>query len=228
MLQPETTHAVLEPFREMWTRILNYLPDLAAGLLILLLGLVVCWLVKRAVVRLLLLMRLDRRLGDFSWAAGFARGDVRHAFASAAGNILAVAVFLVFFANAVVVWRLEIFAQLIGGLVFYLPRLIVGVIVLLTGTALSGAVASRVRAGLSDEGFARAGLAARMVQWALTGVVVAFTLEQVGVAPHLLRIAFSIGLASVGVAIALAIGLGSREAVAQIWRSVLERQTREE
>lgn len=227
MLQPETTSAVFGPFREMWTRILNYLPDLAAGLLILLLGLIVCWLGKRGVVRILLLMRLDRRLGGFSWAGGFAQADVRHAFANTVGNVLAALVFLVFFANAVVVWQLEVLGQLIGGLVFYLPKLIVGIIVLLLGAALAGTVSGRIRAGLSDEGFTRAGLVGRLVRWALMVVVVAFTLEELGIAPHLLRTAFSIGLGSLGIAAALAVGLGSRDAVAQMWRSILDHQSRE-
>lgn len=227
MLQTETTQAVFGPFREMWTRILNYLPNLAAGLLILLFGLVVCWLVKRAVVRILLLMRLDRRLGGFSWATGFAQADVRHAFANTVGNVLAAFVFLIFFANAVVVWRLEILGQLIGGLVFYLPKLIVGIIILLTGVALAGTASGRIRAGLSDEGFTRAALVGRLVHWALMVVVVAFTLEELGIAPHLLRTAFSIGLGSLGIVGALAIGLGSRDAVAQVWRSILDRRTRE-
>lgn len=227
MLQPETTHAVFGPFREMWTRILNYLPNLAAGLLIILLGLVVCWIVKRTVVRILLLMRLDRTLGGFSWAAGLAQADVRHAFANTLGNGFAAIVFLIFFANAVVVWRLEILGQLIGGLVFYLPKLIVGIIVLLTGAALAGAASSRIRAGLNDEGFSRASLVGRVVHWALMVIVAAFTLEELGIAPHLLRTAFSIGLGCLGIAAALAIGLGSREAVAHVWRSFLDRRTRD-
>jgi len=226
MLQPETAKTVFGPFREMWSHILAYLPNLAAGLLIILLGLVVCWLVKKAIVRVLLLMRLDRSLRGFAWAGGLAQADVRHALANTIGNIAAALVFLIFLDNAVVVWRLVVLGQLIGGLVFYLPKLIVAAIVLLAGATIAGMVSGRIRTDLTIEGFARAGLAARLAYWALMVVVVAFTLEELGIAPHLLRTAFAIGLGSLGIAAALAVGLGSRDAIAQIWRSLLDRQGR--
>lgn len=227
MVQDETTGAVFEPFQEMWGRILAYLPNLAAGLLILLLGLVVCWVVKKALVRILLLMRLDRALRNLTWASALGQADVRHALANTIASVASGLLFLVFLDNAVIVWQLEVLARLIGGLVFYLPNLVVGALVLLGGSAIASAVAGRVRSGLTLEGFPRAGLAARLVQWSLMTIVVAFTLEELGVAPHLLKVAFQIGLGSLGLMAALAVGLGSRDAIAHVWRVLLERPPRD-
>jgi Mechanosensitive ion channel, conserved TM helix len=218
-----TGEAVFGPFRDMWTRVLNYLPNLAAGILLALLGIVVCWLVKKALVRLLLLMRLDRPLKEFGWARPLAQADVRHSLANLLGNIAAGLVFPIFLENALVVWDLDVLARLIGSMVFYIPRFIVGTLVFLIGSGIAVAVASRVRLGLAAEGFARAGLVGRLCHWALMIVVTAFTLEELGIAPHTVQAAFKIGLGSLGLLVALALGLGSRDAVARIWQSFLEK-----
>jgi hypothetical protein len=217
--------AVFGPFEEMWSGVLRYLPKLAAGLLIVLLGLIICWLVKKAVVRIVILLRLDRALRGVAWARGLEHADVRHNLAAAVGNVAAFLIFLVFLDNAVIVWQLEVLGRLIGNMVFYLPRVIIGGIVLLAGSTIATLVAGRVRTTLAIEGVARAGLVARLCQWGLMIVVAAFTLEELGIAPQLLRTAFSIGLGSLGLTASLAIGLGSRDAVAQMWRSFLERRT---
>ena len=215
---------VFGPFEEMWSGILRYLPKLAAGLLIILLGLIVCWVVKKAVVRIVLLLRLDRSLRGVAWARGLEHADVRHSLAAVLGNVAAFLLFLVFLDNAVIVWQLDVLGRLIGEMVFYLPRVIAGGIVLLAGSVIATMVARRVRIALTLEGVARAGLAARLCQWGVMIVVVAFTLEELGIAPQLLRTAFSIGLGSLGLTASLAIGLGSRDAVTHLWRAFLDRR----
>lgn len=214
---------VFGPFQEMWNRVLNYLPSLAAGILILLLGAAVCWIAKGAIVRLVLLLRLDRALRGSRWAAAMRQADVRHAMANVVGNIFAAFLFLVFLENAILIWKLEILEKLIGGLVRFFPKLIVGGIILLAGSAAAAAVASRVRAGLAVEGLSHASLIGRLVHWGLMIVVVAFALEELAIAPRTLHSALTIGLGSLGLVAALAFGLGSRGAVAHLWRSLLEK-----
>lgn len=219
---------VFGPFREMWGRVLDYLPSLAAGILLVVLGLAVCWVVKKAVVRILLLMRLDRPLRNLRWGRPLAQADVRHSLANAVGSVTAGLVFLIFLENALLVWQLDVMGRLIGSLVFYIPRLITGLLVFLIGTAIAIAVSGWIRAGLAAEGFARASLAGRLCQWALMIVVAAFTLEELGIAPHTVQAAFKIGLGSLGLLTALALGLGSRDAVARFWQSIQEKPPQEQ
>ncbi|HET9481537.1 MAG TPA: hypothetical protein VFP98_07270, partial [Candidatus Polarisedimenticolia bacterium] len=90
------------------------------------------------------------------------------------------------------------------------------------------AAATRVRAALASEGFARAGLAGLLTHWALMIVVAALTLEEMEIAPHTVGTALKIGMGSLGLALVLAVGLGSREAVARIWQSLLDTPNRAE
>ncbi len=218
---------VLGPFQEMWAEVINYTPSLLAGLLILILGAAVCWLVKALVVRILILMRLDRVARGMAWARPLSQADVRHALTNALGNAAAGIVFLIFLNNAVLVWHLEVVAKLIGGLVFYLPRMIVGLIILVVGSIVASAVATRVRTGLAADGFGKAAMVGRIVHWTLVSFVVACTLEEMAIAPHTVGTALKIGLGTVGLVVALAFGLGSKEAVARMWASFGDRSPTE-
>ena len=72
----------------------SYLPTLAAGLLVLALGVFLGWLAKRALVRVLVLMRLDRLGGRVGWRTAFAKGDVRAALYDLVGGVAMFAGFL--------------------------------------------------------------------------------------------------------------------------------------
>jgi len=227
MEESATARTVLGPFQEMWVEVVNYMPSLLAGLLILVLGALVCWLVKALVVRILILMRLDRAARGMAWARALSQADVRYALANALGNAAAGVVFLIFLNNAVLVWHLEVVAKLIGSLVFYLPRLIVGLAILVAGSIIASVVATRVRTGLAAEGFAKAALTGRIVHWTLVSFVVACTLEEMAIAPHTVGTALKIGLGSAGLVAALAFGLGSKDAVARMWAAFGERSSGE-
>ncbi len=206
----------------MWVKVVGYLPSLAAGLLILIFGFIVCWLVQRLTARVMLLLRLDRAFRNFRWAQGLEHADTKYALARMAGNLVAVLLFFVFLENAFVVWGLDVLGQLIGRLVFYLPHLVVGGLVMAIGSVVVALVSDRVRAGLAVEGFERAGLVARLTRWALMVVVTAFALEELGIAPHTVQAAVKIGLGTLGIVAALAVGLGSKDAIAAMWASILD------
>jgi len=223
MNEEQAVGNVFGPFHEMGVRILGYLPNLTAGLLVLLLGLVICWIVRKATVRLVLLFRLDRAFKEFSWAKGLERADSRHVVAGILGNVVAILLFFVFLQNAIVLWRLQILADLVGRFVFYLPQLVVGLLVLTVGSIVAAVASHRVRTGLAVEGFARAMLVGRLTRWGLMLVASALALEELGIAPHTVQAAVKIGLGSIGLTTAVAVGLGSREAVTRMWQSVLDK-----
>ena len=73
----------------------------------------------------------------------------------------------------------------------------------------------------------RVGLAGRLCHWALMLVVTFFILEELGIVPHTDRAAFKIGLGSLDLPAALALGLGNREAADRFWLSIQEKPPQE-
>jgi len=64
-MQQPTPQPLGELARQFW----GFLPSFAAGIFVLLLGVAAGWVVKRALVRLLLWLRLDRLAGRTGWRA---------------------------------------------------------------------------------------------------------------------------------------------------------------
>ena len=95
-MQPQTP----QPLTELMHRFADYLPTLAAGLVVLFLGFTAGWVVKRTVVRLFVWLRLDRLAGRVGWRAAFGKGDVRAALYNLLGNVAMVVVVLFFVDDA--------------------------------------------------------------------------------------------------------------------------------
>ena len=210
-------------FHEFSDQVIEYLPTLAAGLFVLALGVVAGWLTKRTVVRILIWLRLDRLGGRFTWRAAFGKGDVRAALYDLLGIIAMVLIILVFLGEALQIWGLTVLSTMIDRLIVYLPNLgLVGVIVGI-GIFLATTLAHRVEDALEEEQFAHPRLLARIFKSALLAVVGALALWQLSFAREIVLAAFLIAFGAIGVAFAVAVGLGAAKAIQRALESVFEK-----
>lgn len=201
-----------------------YLPTLVAGLLVVALGLVAGWVARRALIRILVWLRLDRLGGRSGWRAALGKGDVRAALYSLVGSIAFALVFLVFLDNALQIWGLTVLSAAIDKVVRYSPNLGLVALVAGIGVALADGAARRVEETLAAEGVARARLAGKVLKGALLSIVAAIALWQLDLARPVVLAAFVTTFAAFGVAFALAIGLGSAKAVQAAWERLMERR----
>jgi hypothetical protein len=202
-----------QPLAELWNRFFAFLPTLAAGLLVVIAGVVGGWLAKRAIVRTLVWLRLDRLAGRVGWRAGLGKGDVRAALYNAIGNVAMLVVVLVFLDDALNRWGLAALSRVIDALVFYLPNLALVALVLGVGIALSNGLSGRVANMLREENVARASLIGKLLKGALLSVVVALALWQLQFAREIVLSAFLICFGSIGIAFAIGAGLGTARAI---------------
>lgn len=211
--QPIQTVPQAQPLSDLWAQVVAFLPTLAAGLFIILIGLVLGWLAKRAVVRTLVWLRLDRLAGRVGWRAAFGKGDVRSALYNLAGNVAMFLVVLIFADDALNRWGFTALSRIIDGLVVYLPNIAIVAVIVGIGLAVSVELESRVTEVLEEEGVARARMIGKAVRAALVTLVFALALWQLHFARELLLAAFLISLGSLGVAFALGAGLGTAKAI---------------
>jgi hypothetical protein len=200
-------------------RVSTYLPTLFAGLLLVAAGIALGWIAKRAVIRILIWLRLDRLGGRVGWRAALGRGDTRAALYNVAGSAVMLLVVLVFLDNALAVLGLVVLTRLLDGVVDYLPRLALAAVVAGVGLALARTAAEAVESTLEEEDFPRARLAGRICRGALVTLVAALTLWELDFARQIVLAGFLIAFGGVAVAFALAVGLGSVEAIRRAWET---------
>mgnify|MGYP007062768464 CR=1 FL=1 len=212
---------------EFQNRLAEYLPTLAAGLIVVALGLGVGWLTKRAIIRALVWLRLDRLGGRQSWRAAFAKGDVRSALYDKVGNVAMILVMLVFLDNALQIWQLDVLSRLVDRFLVYLPTLALVLVIAGLGLLVANTIADRVENALEEEGMARARLVAKTCKAALWTVVGALALWELNFAREIVLAAFLIGFGAVGVAFALSVGIGSSRAVQRMLETMMDKGSKD-
>ncbi|MGC3996795.1 MAG: hypothetical protein QM767_04375 [Anaeromyxobacter sp.] len=196
------------------------LPGLVAMLLVLVGALVVAALIRAGLRRGLARMGFDRRAREWGMTSGGGPLDARHEpswliargafwFVLLGGVALALDVLGASTTTAVGL-------SLLG----FLPRLVVGALILLVGIGAARFLERSVLIGAVNRQIRQAHHLALAVKWLVLVLAAAMALEHVGVGGGLATLAFGIVLGGVMLAAALAVGLGARDAVAR----ALERQ----
>lgn len=212
------------PFAGFTQRLSDYLPSLAVGLLLLALGVAAGWVVKRAVIRILIWLRLDRLGGRVGWRAAFGKGDVRAALYNLLGGIAMLLVILIFLDNALQILGLTVLSRMVDDLVFYLPNLGLVALIVGTGILLANVLAERGEDILEEEEFEHARLLAKILKGVLLSVVGAIALWQLNIAREIVLSAFLIAFGAMGVAFAVGVGLGSAGAIQRGWEALFGRR----
>jgi hypothetical protein len=219
-------HATIEQqlsaaFTGVLTQIWDYLPSLLAGLVVLLAGMVIAWIVAKLLARLLLFSRLDRVILRLGWSRTLEKADVRHSLFTLVGLAVGAVVFIVFLENAIVIWRLTVLSSLLDKFVGLIPKLLAAGLALLVGWAVAVGAARSVRRVLEQEEFERARLTGRLVHAGVLVFTVAVVLVELEVAPAIVIGAFLIAFGGLTLTLVLAFGLGSKRAVELMWEKRL-------
>ncbi len=203
-----------EAFARLGAALAADLPGIVAMLVVVLAAIVAALLV-RAVLRFALArVGFDRRARE--WGVTTGRGlepDHEPSWLVARGAFWVVVATGVALALAV----LGASATSLVGLTLlgFLPRLVVGVVVLLVGIGAGRFLERAVLIGAVNQGIRRARLVAWGVKWIVWVLAAAMALQHVGIGGALPTIAFTIVVGGLVLAAALAFGLGARGAISR-------------
>jgi len=187
---------------EAWTSIALYAPRILGALLIVAVGWIVASLLRKATGRLLSTIHFDRVLH----AAGVSGAAQRSAY-DPQGLIAGVVywlVLLVTFRVAADALQATALSTALSGLIGYLPQVLVAVAIVLIALAFANFVSGAIR----DNTGTRGDLGARLAYWSIAGFGAFAALNQLQVAEPIVTALFYGALATVGLTIVIAFGVG--------------------
>lgn len=194
-------------------RLTAYLPSLVAATLLLLVGWLLARLLKLLAMRAVLLIdTVLPRLGLPAAVSGVRAGRS----AAVAGAIVFWAVLLAFAAAATQVLGLQAFTDWLARLVEYLPTLVVALLIFAAGWVLSSFAADLVQATALRLEPGQRRMLARVVRVSILAGAILIGADQLGVRITFLAIFAGAVALTVGGGVALAVGLGAREHVANL------------
>jgi hypothetical protein len=116
-------------------------------------------------------------------------------------------------------------SQLLVQVFEYLPHLVVALLVLFFGSLLARFLARGMLLKMVNMQIQSARPISEIVKWLLMVVTYAMALDQLGIGGDIVKIAFALLFGGIVLALALALGLGSREVVSRAWDKQLKETT---
>jgi hypothetical protein len=197
-------------------KVIEYLPSLFAGLVLIVLGWFLGWFAKRVVIQLALLLRLERYITRFRWGEDFSKGDVRYGFYNFLGNIVYFIIFLIFLDNAMRAWHLEFLSTLLEKTILLFPRIAIALLIFGIGLLLTNWATRSIQRSLTREKIPRATLVARFARATLILLFSAMALIELNVARQVVLIGFATIIITLGVLSVAITVIGGRDLVRSI------------
>lgn len=200
----------------------SYLPNILGAIALLIGGWLLARVLRFACVRII--SGLDSLARRYGMERLLIRVGLERPASELIGSIIYWLVFLVFFAAATETLGLPVIATWLGGVSTYLPRILVGVLILLGGFLAGSLAQDAITSAAHAANIAYSVLLGRLAYAAILLVAVVTGIDQIGIESRFLTLAIAIIVGSLVGAAALAFGLGARTAVSNIIASHYLRQ----
>jgi small-conductance mechanosensitive channel len=221
----EWENLIADPIRQMLTRIMAYLPVLLGALLILIVGWIVAKIIRWIVDGVLKAVRFDT-LADKSGISEILRkGNLKITARKVISGLvywLVIIMVLVMVVNAL---GLPNASDVLASLFAYVPKVIAALFVLVVAMFLASFVSGIVRIAAGNAKLPKPELLAGICRWVIIVFAVTISLAQLGVAPLLVSATFNIILGGVCLALALAFGLGGKDAAAKYLEELKQKRS---
>jgi hypothetical protein len=206
--------AISVPATGMLVELMGAIPDILAAALIL----AVAYVLGRWITNIL--REVLESLGADSWpeklGAGGLLGPERH-FSSFCAQVAFFFILLAAGVSAVEKLRIDLLAGALNDLLLFASQVLLGLVILLIGNYLA-TLAYRALSRNPERA-----MVANIARYAILALVVAMGLKAMGIADDIVNLAFGLGLGAVAVGLALAYGLGGREAAGRHLEHCLSR-----
>lgn len=218
------TQSLVAAMTALWTKVAVFIPNLFFAVILVLLGFVVAKLLDTLLSKLLAKIGLDRLMAGTGMPKILARAGVHSSVSALIGKIVYWFVLLIFLVSAAENLGLARVSATLDVLALYLPKVFGAALILLAGVLLAQLVSGLVRGAAEGVGLEYANGVGRIAQGLMIIISISVAIGQLEVKTDLLNHVIAIVLISVGLAVALAVGLGSREIVGQILAGIYVRE----
>lgn len=195
-------------FQNATDRFFGFLPNLVGCLVLLAIGFLVARLVQVAVRKALEMTGVDHQLQQSSAHTYVERVLPGARVSSAVSRVVFWFIFLFFTVAAVSALQIPALTTFMNQVLAFLPNIVVAIAIFVVAALVSGAVATGIARIMGDTPTGK--IAATVLPAVVMVVALFMILEQLQIAPEIVRIAFAATMGALALGLALAFGLGGR------------------
>ena len=205
---------LVQTLRDGISEIVAFLPNLIGFLVLLIVGFIVAKVLASIVRKLLEKVGVDRHLqsaGPHNYVERFLPGA---SAAAAIAKVVFYIVFAFFFFSAIGALKVPALTTFMNSVLSYLPNIIVAILIFVVASLVSGAAVAGVTKLMGDTPTGK--IVATIVPALVMVIALFMILEQLQIAPEIIRIAFGAVMFALALGLALAFGLGGRTVAQQL------------
>ncbi len=218
--------ALGESLRRVLTSLASLLPGLLALMVSVLVTAILGGIIRWILVRLLRALRFDERLERWG-ASDIAEWSPQHSPTLLLGRLVHWIMVLLGAMVGLAALDPTLMTSMLERLGTYLPNVFVAVVLLIMGTVLARFLSRSVLISAVNLQIQSARLMSLGVKWLVLLLTLAMALNHLSIGGAILQLAFGILFGGIVLAMALAVGLGSKEVVSRSWEKQAERQAGE-
>lgn len=215
--------ALLEPVKTILSQIGQFLANLLLMIFILIIGWVVAKFIKALVIRILRVLKLDVLSERIELDALLAKGGIGYSFSELVGVVFYWLTLLVAVMIAVNAIGLTVAADLLNTIVLYVPNIVAAIFILILGMFVATVLKNIVQTAAVNAGMGQSKLFGRLVEVIIVVFAVLIALEQLNIGAKLIELTVTIVLGSLGLGIAIAIGLGCKDTIGKLGSEIIDK-----
>jgi len=214
---------LLEPAKLVYAQIAQFLITLLVVILILIIGWILSKLIKSFVTKVLRLIKIDELSDRIELDSLLAKGGIKYSLSELLGIVCYWLVLLITLVVAVNALGLTVAADLLNRIILYVPNIIAAIFILILGMFVAKLLSNLVQTAANNAGLSQANILSKAVEVVTIVFALAMALEQLSIGAKIIEMTVSIVLASIGLGLALAFGLGCRDIAAKSVSEFLEK-----
>ncbi|ASP47830.1 mechanosensitive ion channel family protein [Cognaticolwellia beringensis] len=218
------SHSFSNALARFWTEIAGFLPNLIATIIVIFIGLFISKVITKWVAQILEKLGFDSLCQKLSVDNAIKTLGLKLTPSEMIGRLLHVFFVLIILVAGADTLGLDRFSAILDEFVLYLPKLLGAVVITLIGLFIANLVKTQVESSLDSLGVEYGAAAGRVLQLLVLFITFSLVTGQLELEMALLNTIFTVLIASLGVALALALGLGTKTIANSIVSGIYARE----
>jgi len=185
----------------------TFLPNLLGGILILIIGFLIGSIIKHILLTVFSFFKVD----DFFYKTKLIGKSQLKIWVEVLAEIFKWMLIIVFLIPTLEIWGLSRATSVLNQFLFYLPNVVVAVVIAFVGLMAANLSSDLVRHSVKTMGATSANSLAVFTKWTINFFAILIVLNQLGVAQDLIKILFTGIVVMLALAGGLAFGLGGKD-----------------
>lgn len=218
------TQSISNALSRFWTEIAGFLPNLLATVLVVVIGLFLSKIITKWVAKIIETLGFDKLCEKLGVNKILNTLGLKSTPSQLIGGLLHVFLVLIILVAGAETLGLDRFSAILDSFVLYLPKLLGALVITLLGLFIAKSGKAKIETSLDNMGVEYGSSVGRVLQILVLAITFSLVIGQLELETELLNTIFTVLIASLGVALALALGLGTKSIANSIVSGIYARE----